>query len=103
MAPVSRPIQKVFTPRSQKEGAGFIIRWSAMQTRTSQALRTVRTSYAYRLLRTARTEGAGQLGSRRHALYVRRTCTSLGRAVRTAYRVVHRRRSIGSSYSTRCS
>ena len=26
MAPVSRPIQKVFTPRSQKEGAGFIIR-----------------------------------------------------------------------------
>ena len=28
MAPVSRPIQKVFTPRSQKEGAGFIIRRS---------------------------------------------------------------------------
>ena len=32
------------------------------------------------------TRGAGRLALRRHALYVRRTRTSLGRAVRIAYR-----------------
>ena len=43
----------------------------------------------------------GQLASRRHALYVCRTRTSLGRAARTAYRVVHHRwRSCSSTHST---
>ena len=43
------------------------------------------------ILRDVRTRGAGQLAPRRHALYVRGTRTSLGRAVRTAYRGHHRR------------
>ena len=37
------------------------------------------------LLRAVRTRGAGQLAPRRHALYIHRTRTSLGRAVRTTY------------------
>eukprot|EP00964_Phaeocystis_antarctica_P069197 scaffold41997_cov72-Phaeocystis_antarctica.AAC.1 len=37
-------------------------------------------------LRAVRTGGAGQLAPGPHALYVHRTRTSLGRAVRTAYR-----------------
>ena len=69
-------------------------------TRRPRGLCTVRTGYAYR-------PPARCTHQRRRAAgappYVRCTRTSLGRAVRTAYRVVHRRRSIGSSYSTRCS
>ena len=56
----------------------------------------VLTGYAYQRtshLRAVRTRGAGQLARGPHVLYVRRTRTSLGRAKRTAYRVVpHRRR-----------
>ena len=56
----------------------------AVLTRASTVLsiRATRTS----LLHAVRTRGAGQLAPRRHALYVRSTCTSLGRAVRTMYR-----------------
>ena len=50
--------------------------------------------YAHRRTRTGscvllRTGGAGQLAPGPHARYVRRTHASLGRTVRTAYRVVH--------------
>ena len=52
--------------------------------------------YAHRRTRTGscvllRTGGAGQLAPGPQARYVRRTNASLGRAVRTAYRVVHHR------------
>ena len=43
------------------------------------------------LLRAVRTRGAGQLAPGPHARYVRTTRASPGRAVRTAYRVVHHR------------
>jgi len=58
-------------------------------TRTSRGHRTVLHVRATRgsLLRAVRTEGSGQLTTeRRHALYVRRTRTGLGRAV--PYRVL---------------
>ena len=42
-------------------------------------------------LRAVRTGGAGQLAPGPHARYVRTTRASPGRAVRTAYRVVHHR------------
>ena len=58
--------------------------WRPVLTRASRSLRTVRTGYAYRppAYRTyLRHRAAGA------PRYVRRTLTSLGRAVRTAYRV----------------
>ena len=52
-------------------------------TRRAVLMRT----YLVRMPRCLRTEGAGQLAARRHALYVRGTRTSLGRAERTMYHV----------------
>ena len=51
-----------------------------------QAKRRAMLTRASRGLRTVRTRGAGQLAPGPHARSVRRTRTSFGRAVRTAYR-----------------
>ena len=57
-----------------------------------QARRRAMLAHASRGLRTVRTSGAGQLAPGPHARHVRRTRPSFGRAVRTAYRVVHHHR-----------
>ena len=64
----------------------------SLHVRPRPSVLCVRTTCT-RLLRAVRTRGTGQLDLRRHALYVRRTRTSLGRAVRTMYRAWHHRSS----------
>ena len=71
------------------EAAFVVYPPGAKLTRKPRSLRTVRT-YGLRVpsscVLCCTTGGAGQLAPGKAVLYVRRTRTSLGRAVRTAYR-----------------